>query len=204
MATATSETNRRSARWPIRAAALALLALLAAAVIAVADGGSATHRPAGPFGWLQPGATPAGWHVARIPSGAALSFPAGWTTITTDRGTASAAPAGRRGVFRGYLNATPRSGHETLANWSRFRVAHIASEGGRHVQLEASATGLRFGSGIGSCVIDRYTTSTARFREVACIVADRTGTAVVVGAAPVDRWAAQRRQLERAVSSFSV
>jgi hypothetical protein len=204
MATATSETTERSTRWPIRAAAAALLALLAAAAVAIAHGGSATGRPAGPFSWLQPAAAPSGWHVARTPSGAALYYPASWTKIETDPGTASAAPAGERGVFRGYLNATPQSGRETLANWHRFRVAHIASEGGRHIHLESSATGLRFRSGMGSCVVDRYTTSTTRFRELACIVAGHTGTAVVVGAAPVSRWGAQKQQLERAVSSFSV
>jgi hypothetical protein len=115
----------------------------------------------------------------------------------------SAAPAGRRGVFAGYLNATPRSGSETLANWSRFRIRHVAAEGGRAVRLIASAVMLPFLGGHGSCVLDAYTTPRTRFREIACIVAGTHGTTVVVAAAPVARWRMAAPVLERAVASFS-
>jgi hypothetical protein len=115
----------------------------------------------------------------------------------------SASPLGSRGVFRGYLNATPRSGAETLGNWRRFRVRHVAEEGARDVRLEASATDLRFRAGHGSCVIDSYSTERARFREVACIVAGSRSTAVIVAAAPVTGWVVQAPMLERAVASFA-
>jgi hypothetical protein len=139
---------------------------------------------------------------ATTPSGATLSFPAGWHTIRTDPGTVSAAPRGRDGVFHGYLNATPQGGPETLANWHRARVTHVASEGSRDVRLAASATGLRFRAGHGSCVTDSYSTSRTRFREIACIVSGSRATTVVVAAAPVSQWARQLPVLERAISSF--
>ena len=103
----------------------------------------------------------------------------------------------------GYLNATPPGGDETLSNWSRFRVAHVAEEGARHVRLEAAAGGLHFRAGHGSCVIDSYTTSRAPFREIACIVAGARATTVVVAAAPTRTWPQQSAVLERAVASFT-
>src|SRR5262249_55256139 len=79
------------------------------------------------FAWLRPSAAPRDWPVGRLPSGtAALSYPPGWRSIRTDPGTFSAALLGPHERIRGYLNATPQSGTETLANWSRFRVAHNA------------------------------------------------------------------------------
>ena len=65
-----------------------------------------------------------------------------------------------------YLNATPKQGTETLANWSRFRPEHNRDEGDRSVRLIASANDLSFRSGRGSCVIDDYTTSKATYREI--------------------------------------
>jgi hypothetical protein len=106
-------------------------------------------------------------------------------------------------VFAGYLNATPRNGAETLANWRRFRVAHVADDGNRTVRLLAAGAGLSFLGGRGSCVSDAYTTPAARFREIACIVAGRHGTTVVVAAAPARRWAVAAPLLERAVMGFS-
>ncbi|MFL5912112.1 MAG: hypothetical protein ACJ768_16250 [Gaiellaceae bacterium] len=163
----------------------------------------ATSSSSGAFSRLRPEPVPPGWKVARTPSGAAFAYPPGWRQIETDPGTASAAPAGPHGSFIGYLNATPRSGGETLANWSRFRVAHVAEEGAHDVRLAAAATGLRFRTGHGSCVIDSYSTDRMRFREIACIVAGARGTAVVVAAAPVAGWADQAPVLWRAVASFA-
>ena len=57
-----------------------------------------------------------------------------------------------------------------LANWSHFRPAHNKSEGNEDVRLIASSNNLTFRSGPGSCVIDDYTTSNARYREIACLV----------------------------------
>jgi hypothetical protein len=154
---------------------------------------------------LHASATPAGWNVGRIPSGdAAFVYPAGWRPIRTDPGTFSAALLGPRGRIRGYLNATPQSGEETLANWGRFRPAHNAEEGDRRVVREASAAGLRFRFGTGSCVIDHYTTSAStRYREIACIVRGAHATTVVVGAAPPADWSTLGPQLKRSIASFA-
>ena len=203
MATATSSQNDRRARRPKWAAAAAAL-LIAVAVIAtgMAQPGSPAHTTS-PFSWLRPAAPAAGWNAGTTASGAKLAFPPSWRAIATDRGSVSAAPAGPRGAFAGYLNATPRSGSETLANWSRFRPAHNAEEGSRQVRLVAAGRNLEFRGGRGSCVVDDYSTTATRFREIACIVAGSHATNVVVAAAPVARWGAQAPLLERAVASFT-
>jgi hypothetical protein len=166
-------------------------------------GGHAGHRRgAGPFAWLRPAPPPAGWKAARIPGGSTLAYPPGWRPIKTDPGTASVARLGGGERIDGYLNATPEQGSETLANWSRFREDHNRGEGSQHVRLVASANDLSFRSGRGSCVIDSYTTSKAAYREIACLVAAPTSSAVVVAAAPADLWHEQAATLQRAVSSF--
>jgi hypothetical protein len=166
-------------------------------------GSQAGHRRgAGPFAWLRPAPPPTAWKVARIPRGSTLAYPPGWKPIKTDQGTATVALLGGGERIDGYLNATPKQGSETLANWSRFRVDHNRGEGSRHVRLVASANDLRFRSGRGSCVIDSYTTSKAAYREIACLVAGPNSSAVVVAAAPAELWQDQAATLQRAVSSF--
>jgi hypothetical protein len=197
MATATSSPRKRFTRRAGWSAAGALVLLLGLALLVTRS------SPVSAFSRLRPQAAPPGWKVARTPSGAAFAYPPGWRQIETDPGTASAAPAGPHGTFVGYLNATPQSGRETLANWSRFRVAHVAEEGAHDVRLGAAATGLRFRTGHGSCVIDSYSTDRMRFREIACIVAGTRGTTVVVAAAPVAKWADEAPVLELAVASFA-
>jgi hypothetical protein len=185
-----------------------LVAVAAAAVVLLivgAGGGGSGHRLAsGPFAWLHPASPPAGWSDARIEGGATLAYPPGWTPIKTDPGTASAALLSASGRIEGYLNATPKQGTETLANWSRFRPRHNRGEDDTNVRLIASARNLRFrGGGRGSCVIDTYTTSKATYREIACLVSGRTSSAVIVAAARVERWKQQAPTLQRAVSSFT-
>ncbi|MGH3100237.1 MAG: hypothetical protein ACRDPU_04560 [Thermoleophilia bacterium] len=184
-----------------------LVAVAAAAVVLLivgAGGGGSGHRHAsGPFAWLHPASPPAGWTDARIAGGATLAYPPGWTPIKTDQGTASAALLSGGGRIEGYLNATPKQGAETLANWSRFRPRHNRGEDDTNVRLIASARDLRFRGGRGSCVIDTYTTSKATYREIACLVSGRTSTAVIVAAAPAQRWKQQAPTLQRAVSSFA-
>lgn len=187
-----------------RAAVGMVVAALALTVAVTGCGGGQTghRRAAGPFDWLRPAPPPAGWSVARIPRGSTLAYPPGWKPIKTDRGTATVALLGGGERIDGYLNATPEQGSETLANWSRFRVDHNRGEGSRNVRLAASGSGLRFRSGRGSCVIDSYTTSKAAYREIACLVAGPSSTAVVVAAAPDELWHDQAPTLQRAVSSF--
>ncbi len=182
----------------VGAGAVVLIIALAAA------GGSSPRRASDPFAWLRPGSPPAGWHLARIPSGAELAYPPGWTPIETDPGTASVAVLGDGGEIDGYLNVTPRQGAETLANWSRFRPRKNREEGDRNVRLRAASEDLRFRAARGSCVIDSYTTSVTSYEEIACLVSGAHSSSVVVAAAPTRLWRQRSAVLERAVSSFLV
>src|SRR3954452_16401731 len=188
----------------IRASVGLVVAGLAITVGVTGCGGAQSRPPreAGPFAWLRLPPPPAAWKVARIPGGSTLAYPPGWRPIKTDPGTASVALLGAGGRFDGFLNATPKGGTETAANWSRFRPDHNRGEGNRDVRLLASAENLTFRSGRGSCVIDVYTTTKATFREIACLVSGPNSTAVVVAAAPNAGWDHQAATLERAVSSF--
>jgi hypothetical protein len=177
-------------------------AALATAVAVAGCGGAAPHRPDA-FAWLRTAQSPPAWHVARLPSGAAaLAYPPGWRTIRTDPGTVSVALLGRDGRIRGYLNATPQSGAETLANWTRFRPDHNRDEGDRAVVTDAAAARLRFRTGTGSCVVDHYATASARYREIACLVRGTRATTVIVAAALPRDWAALAPALRRSVASF--
>ncbi len=194
-------TSRRSGF-----AILAALALTGAAVALAACGAASppAASQAQAFGWLRPSPPPGGWQQSRLPNGAAsLGYPAGWRAIRSDPGTVTAALRARDGEIQGYLNATPQQGEETLAKWSSFRVDHNRDEGDVNVEPVASATNLRFRDAHGSCVIDTYTSSSGHpYGEIACIVAGRTATTVIVGAAPPDQWQQQAPVIERAVSSF--
>ena len=184
-------------------ASLVVAALALTGGITGCGGGQASHpRGAAPFAWLRPAPPPTSWEVARIPSGSTLAYPPGWRPIKTDRGTASVALLGGGDRIDAFLNATPKQGPETLANWSRFRPDHNQGEGSRSVRVVASANDLGFRSGRGSCVIDSYTTSKAAYREIACLVAGPSSSAVVVAAAPDELWHDQAPTLQRAVSSF--
>jgi hypothetical protein len=167
-----------------------------------ADGSPSVNAPPG-FRWLQPQHTPHGWKLARLPSGnATFAYPRTWRPIRTDPGTATVALLGHGRSIRGYLNLTPRQGTETLANWPSFRIEHLGDEGSTDVRLIASAHGLAFRSGRGTCVIDSYRTSRARYREIACLVAGTRTSSVVVGAAPSKTWAQQAGTIERAIASL--
>jgi hypothetical protein len=175
-----------------------------AAGLLAGSANSAAGRTAS-FGWLRPAAPPSSWRVSRLPdSPASLAYPEGWRPARSDPGTRTAVLRSRSGAIVGYLNATPQSGEETLSNWASFRPAHNAEEGERRIGVIAAAEGLRFRSGTGSCVADAYTTSSARrYREIACIVAGRRATTVVVGAAAPFHWEGLKPAIERAISSFS-
>jgi hypothetical protein len=187
---------------------LFVVAATSAAILGVwggaADGSASLNGQAPAFRWLHPRPAPRGWKLARLPSGAAtFAYPKTWRPIRTDPGTASVALIGHARSIRGYLNATPRQGTETLANWPSFRIQHLREEeSSTDVRLIASAHGLRFRSGRGSCVIDSYRTSRTRYREIACLVAGSRTSSVLVGAAPSKTWAQQAETIERAIASL--
>jgi hypothetical protein len=182
---------------------LGLVVVGAALLVALAGCGKSSHgRASGPFAWLKPASPPGGWKVVLTAAGAALAYPPGWKPIKTDPGTASVALIGGGGLIDGYLNATPRQGAETLADWSRFRPQHNKREGDRDVRLIAATADRRFRSGREACVIDTYTTSKAAYREIACLVLRAGSSTVVVAAAPTALWERHAATLERAVSSF--
>jgi hypothetical protein len=207
----------RSSRATVAVAALAL----SAAGCGGASAGSSTPRPAastpstasqasaatpapGGFAWLRPAPAPAGWAVVRISSGATLPYPPGWRELHGDAGTATAALQDRRDRFLGYLNVTPRQGHETAAGWASFRIAHNADEGDRHIVTLAVGRGLRFRTGVGTCVRDAYVTKTGvHYIELACLVAGARTSSVIVGAAPPQTWPRYSALLERAISTFT-
>src|SRR3954469_12037656 len=186
------------------------LLVVAASIVAglgvwggAADGRVSVNTQTPAFRWLQPQRAPHGWKLARPPSGkATFAYPRTWRPIRTDPGTASVALLGHGRSIRGYLNLTPRQGAETLANWPGFRIEHLGDEGSMDVRLIASAHGLAFRSGRGTCVIDSYRTSRARYREIACLVAGTRTSSVVVGAAPSKTWAQQAGTIERAIASL--
>jgi hypothetical protein len=168
-----------------------------------ADGSPPVNARAPGFRWLQPQRAPHSWKLARLPSGdATFAYPRTWRPIRTDAGTVSVALIGHAGSIRSYLNATPRQGTETLANWPSFRIRHLREEGARDARLIAAAQDLTFRSGRGSCAIDSYLTSRARYREIACLVKGSRTSSVVVGAAPVKTWAQQAETIHRAIASL--
>jgi len=189
---------------------VALIALLTIAALALAAGGGSesklhvARRPAA-FAWLHPTVVPAGWRTLRLPGSAAtVSAPASWEAARSDAGTKTLVSRGPSGQIVGYLNATPRQGNERAASWASFRVAHNRHEGDREVRRLAAARDLRFRSATGSCVMDSYLTSSGnRYREIACLVAGRSATTVIVAAAPPSRWHGERSLLQRAVSAFT-
>jgi hypothetical protein len=130
-----------------------------------------------------------------------MAYPANWRREHGDPGTATAALRdGDR--FVAYLNLTPQQGAETLSNWGSFRIDHNAEEGDRHIKRLASATGLHFRTGRGSCVKDSYATSSgAHYVEIACLVAGAGRASVIVAAAPPETWAEESRVLERAIEA---
>ena len=187
---------------------LFVVAATSAAILGVwggaADGSASLNGQAPAFRWLHPRPAPRGWKLARLPSGAAtFAYPKTWRPIRTDPGTATVALLGHAGSIRGYLNVTPRQGRETLANWPSFRIQHLREEeSSKDVRLIASAHGLRFRSGRGSCVIDSYRTSRTRYREIACLVAGSRTSSVIVGAAPSKTWAQQAETIKRAIATL--
>jgi hypothetical protein len=105
-----------------------------------------------------------------------------------------------------YLNATPRQGEETTANWAAFRLSHLRKDDARSARELAAAAGIRFRGGTGSCVLDSYVTTVGahHYTELACLVKGSRASSVVVAAAPTSDWSHAASLLDRAVGAFSV
>ncbi|MGH8961328.1 MAG: hypothetical protein ACRDWT_08985 [Jatrophihabitantaceae bacterium] len=193
------------------------LLVAAAALVTLAACGSGTAGPsrststgraAAPagFGWFAAGPAPADWRTITLPDGAArLSYPPSARSTAGDPGTVTAATGSADNPLI-YLNATPRQGAETPANWSRFRVAHLADDDADSVALEATATGLAFRGGTGSCVIDHYRSRVGghAYREIACLVTGRHSASVLIAATPTAAWSREATVIERAVDAYRV
>jgi hypothetical protein len=158
--------------------------------------------PAPSFSWLKPAAAPADWKAATTPGGAVLAYPPNWHVISGDSGTASAALTTSGGLIVGYLNATPATSSEVPSSWASFRVDHNGEEGDRHVHLIAQAGDLRFLTGTGACVTDRYQTSSSAYTEIACLVRGTGNPTVIVAAATSSAWASQQAALHTAIDAF--
>jgi hypothetical protein len=157
------------------------------------------------FDWLRRARAPRGWSAVTSASGElTLAYPPTWRTLRGDAGSVTAAVRDARGVYVGYLNATPRQGGERLHGWARYRTEHNRAEGDRYVRETGAAEGLRFIGAHGSCVIDDYLSRVGsnRYREIACILAGQHASSVFIGAGLVADWRQIYPALERAAAAF--
>jgi hypothetical protein len=195
-----------------RATFIGLVAAAGAVGITVGVSGATTglvdstgsKQPAS-FDWFKARAEPTGWRRAPLPGAAVLSYPPQFALASGDRGTVTAEVRDRSGTITGFLNATPRQGSETLANWPGFRIDHQHDEE-TQIREEARVFGLAFRGGTGSCVIDHYRTPQGRhaYREIACFVVGRRSASVIVAAAPPALWSTVGKELERVISAYQV
>jgi hypothetical protein len=161
------------------------------------------------FAWFSATAAPASWHRDRLPDGAGvLAAPPQFRRLPADPGTLVRELQGAgssRFVPTVYLNATPQQGSESLANWANFRLAHLLDDDASSARLDATARGLRFLGGTGSCVLDDYVTKLQAhpFREVACFVQGPHGGSVVVAATLSRNWPAYSTVVERSVEAYA-
>jgi hypothetical protein len=179
----------------------------AAAASSRAGGGAqgAERRVSGAFSWLRAAPAPKRWGSATIASGGAtLFYPPNWKPIPGDRGTVTAALRDSKGLYRGYLNVTPRQGAEQPAGWAEFRTRRNTQDGDQGTRTIAAGENLRLTGARGSCVIDDYLSKVGShpYREVACIFTGSRYTNVFVGATLVRDWPALGPAIERADSAL--
>ena len=172
-----TRSKRLIRKSPLMAAGAVMLAAAAIAATGCGGGAKGPDNDGGPsrpqaFAWLRPSAPAPAWHLSPLPDGAArMAYPLRWRSIRSDPGTVSAAFRAESGEIRGYLNATPQQGAETLENWSSFRLDHNSDEGDVNVEQHAARTPLvrtLF------CVIDTQPVNRARYREIVTAPASAT------------------------------
>jgi hypothetical protein len=186
---------------------LAVLASVAAIAVAAATFALSGGSPGRAFPALVPAAAPAGWPHLTLPNGTAvLSYPPSLRPVGGDADSVSAAQVSPKGVFRLYLNATPRQGDEQLRGWAAFRLRLLTADDAVSARELAAAQGVAFRGGTGSCVIDTYVTRIGahRYQEIACLVQGRASASVIVAAAPAATWAQASPLLLRAVAAYQV
>ena len=186
---------------------LAALASVAALAVAAATFALSGGSPGRTFPALVPAAAPAGWpHLTLTNGTAVLSYPPSLRPVSGDADAVSAAQVSPKGVFRLYLNATPRQGDEQLRGWAAFRLRLLTADDAASARELSAAQGVAFRGGTGSCVIDAYVTRIGahRYQEIACLVQGRASASVVVAAAPAATWAQASPLLLRAVAAYQV
>jgi len=186
---------------------LAVLASVAAIAAATATFALSGGSPGRAFPALVPAAAPAGWPHLTLPDGTAvLSYPPSLRPVSGDADSVSAAQVSPKGVFRLYLNATPRQGDEQLRGWAAFRLRLLTADDAASAHELAAAQDVAFRGGTGSCVIDTYVTRIGahHYQEIACLVQGRTSASVIVAAAPAATWAQASPLLLRAVAAYQI
>ena len=204
---AASDSRRIAGRTPRRLFAFGLML----AVLASACGSSAVHGNArrtigaGALEKLRGVAPPPGWALARSRVGAAtLAAPTAWHRVPGDPGSVTLELGRHPDRPVGYLNATPAVAGERLRSWVVFRVRHNREEGDRQVRLLDARRGVRFGDGsVATCVQDAYSTSTARYIEIACLAHTASARTVIVAASPHRTWSREQATLTRAIDAFA-
>jgi hypothetical protein len=197
-------TAHTSLRGRPMVAVLASVAAVAAAAAAFALAGGSPGRA---FPALVPAAAPARWpHLTLTNGTAVLSYPPSLRPAGGDADAASAAQVSPEGVFRLYLNATPRQGDEQLRGWAAFRLRLLTADDAASARELAAAQGVAFRGGTGSCVIDTYVTriGARRYQEIACLVQGQASASASVAAAPAATWAQASPLLLQAVAAYQV
>jgi hypothetical protein len=213
MATSSKRVTRKRASGIMAMLLLGVAAIPLASAASNRAGSMGAHgetRVAGrnvatAFSWLRRGPAPKGWTSATISSGGAtLFYPSGWRPIPGDLGTVTASLRDGNGLYRGYLNVTPRQGAERLGGWAGFRTARNRGEGDRNVRELAGGENLSLAGARSSCVIDDYLSRIGShpYREIACIVGGPHYMNVFVGATLVRDWPTLAPVIERAASSL--
>jgi hypothetical protein len=206
MATATSKRRPRTARRVTVLAAIAALAAIAVVITVITV--TRPGRPPRPgFPHLTAAAAPASWLQLTLPNHTAvLSYPPTLRPLAGDRDAVSAARRSPTGAFLLYLNATPRQGRESLADWAAFRLRLLRADDAASARRIAAARNVRLRGGRGSCVIDAYITRIGghHYQEIACLVQGRTSASVIIAAASASMWAHARPLLFRAVGAYLV
>ncbi len=135
-----------------------------------------------------------------------LAYPPAMRKVESDTGAVAVAQFTSSGAYVKYLNATPRQGDETLADWPEFRLDHLTDDDASSDRLIAESHGVKFLGGTGTCVIDAYVTKikSHHFTELACYVRGPSTASVIVAAAPSADWASQSAVLMRAVAAYQV